>query len=74
MKIIIYNLTGSPLLVTNIHTYDYFILIMSKNDFLYFSYGNHGEKFLLNKNQITRITFNNDINRDAISVELINTL
>jgi hypothetical protein len=74
MKIIIYNTIGSPLLVSNIHTYEYFVLLLSKNDFLYFSYGDSGEKFILNKSQITHITFNNDYIKDAISVELINKI
>jgi hypothetical protein len=47
---------------------------MSKNDFLYFSYGNNGEKFALNKSQITRITFRDEIAIQALSVELLNTL
>ena len=74
MKIIIYNTIGSPLFLNNIHTYEFFSLIINKLDFLHFSYGNSGEKFVLNKNQITHITFNNDYIKDAISVELINTI
>jgi hypothetical protein len=74
MKIIIYNTIGSPLLVTNIHLFDYFILLMKKNDFMYFSYGSSSAEFLLNKSQITHITFNCDNNKDAILVELKNEL